>query len=229
MASSKKTTKTTAKKTTKKSAPDRRGFFRDLLRISIDKVEQKAQDLERKISHAVERSMPENEADLPYFDPEDDVRYLRPPGTLGQADLERSCCQSGECAKACPADAIQLDPEKRIAGGFPYIIAAESPCVMCDDLACTHVCPTGSILPLSEKDEISMGYVDFDGALCLRSEDGDCRLCVDQCPVGEDAISIDPDDSLIVLNGECTGCGVCEKACPTSPKAIWVEPYEYVN
>ncbi len=215
------------KKSPNNTPPNRRGFFREILRLGVDKVEKTAQNVEKKITAAVEaaQTIPQNDV----FDPKNEIRYLRPPGTIGQSELERTCCQSGNCVKACPADAIKLDPDKKIAGGFPYIIASESPCVVCDDLACTHVCPSGAISPLQDKHEIAMGYVQFDEEYCLRSDNDDCSLCVDLCPIGEDAIEIDTEDNLIRLNGDCVGCGICEKSCPTSPKSIYIESYEYIH
>jgi ferredoxin-type protein NapG len=58
-----------------------------------------------------------------------------------------------------------------------------------------------------------------------------CDLCVTECPIGEDAITmskITNADGTVsfkpkVLKG-CTGCGVCEMICPTEPSSIVIEP-----
>ncbi len=57
-----------------------------------------------------------------------------------------------------------------------------------------------------------------------------CDLCVTECPIGEEAITLkkttNPDGSVSykpnVLEG-CTGCGVCEMICPTEPASIVIE------
>jgi ferredoxin-type protein NapG len=58
-----------------------------------------------------------------------------------------------------------------------------------------------------------------------------CDLCVTECPIGEEAITMEKitnaDGSISykpnVLKG-CTGCGVCEMICPNEPASIIIEP-----
>ncbi len=116
-----------------------------------------------------------------------------------------------------------------MAGGLPHIIARESPCVVCTDLSCMKVCPTGALKLVDRVADIHMGVAVVDPARCLRTAqdahpgDRACRVCVNQCPVGQDALAIDAAGQLVVRPG-CIGCGVCEQACPTEPASIVVRP-----
>lgn len=153
------------------------------------------------------------------------VRYLRPPGALDEDVCANTCSRCGDCVAACPAKCIILDPQK--ASGLPHIVARTSPCVICDDLACMTVCPTGALAPLPVATLIDMGTAQMDFDQCIRTHDGDeCRVCVEQCPIGETALGIAPGDAAnpIEVREGCTGCGVCEHQCPTDPAAIVVVP-----
>ena len=132
--------------------------------------------------------------------------------------------------RACPAQAIRLEPGT--AGGLPFIVPREQPCVVCTDLSCMKVCPTGALKMVSAVSEISMGIAVVDHARCLRGpfddelsdpadrpqvtghgfHGEDCRLCVTSCPVGESAMAIDAGGKVAILAG-CIGCGVCYASC----------------
>jgi ferredoxin-type protein NapG len=158
------------------------------------------------------------------------IRVLRPPGALSEPLFSQTCSRCGDCVKACPAQCIVLDPEE--AGGLPWIEARQSPCVVCTDLSCMKVCPTGALKLVGSPSQIDMGFAEVDHARCLRSprpnayplaRGEDCRLCVTSCPFGEAAIGVDVENRIAVRDG-CVGCGVCERACPTEPASIWVVP-----
>ena len=156
----------------------------------------------------------------------DYVRYLRPPGAMSEWEMTDMCSRCGLCANACPADAIKLDEET--AGGVPHIVARQQPCVVCDDLSCMKVCPTGALTLVEDKKDIRMGTAMVDQHTCVRSDwredrdPEDCRICMEICPYGEDAIGLDYHEQIEVREG-CTGCGLCEWKCPTEPASIWVE------
>ena len=57
-------------------------------------------------------------------------RYLRPPGAMESGTFETVCSRCAKCVEACPAEAIQLDPNHLTAEGFPYIVPADQPCVV---------------------------------------------------------------------------------------------------
>ena len=83
-------------------------------------------------------------------------------------------------------------------------------------------CPSGALVftPLTE---IDMGTAVWHEHLCVRAHGEECRICVDQCPLGTAAIMLEEGRVKVIEEG-CIGCGVCEHQCPTTPKAITVRP-----
>jgi MauM/NapG family ferredoxin protein len=164
-------------------------------------------------------------------------RPLRPPGALEESRFLNTCQRCARCAEACPAHAIVLsdstDPWLR---GAPFVDPDRQACVICDELACMRVCPSGA-LSLVDRFAIRMGLAVVDQDVCVRSKGEPCTICIDKCPIAAVAIRLDdsgriqvidphyPGDPGLVGQG-CTGCGVCQQHCPTSPvKAIRVMPY----
>jgi MauM/NapG family ferredoxin protein len=141
---------------------------------------------------------------------------------LPEPDFLSTCSRCGTCVSVCPAQAIKIDSSGARANGAPYIVASEMPCVACDSLACMNGCPSGALVftPLAQ---IDMGTAQWQEMLCVRSRGEECRICVDQCPLGEAAITLDGRRVKVIEDG-CIGCGVCEHQCPTSPKSITVTP-----
>ncbi|MEK6675756.1 MAG: 4Fe-4S dicluster domain-containing protein [Planctomycetota bacterium] len=151
--------------------------------------------------------------------------YLRPPGAISERDFLTTCLRCGACLDACPVVAIfPLSAEAGDAVGTPVIDANKAACVVCDGLQCTHVCPSGALIPLLDPKVIRMGLAVVDETYCKRSLGEPCTICVDRCPVGPSAIAFPNDGPPTVLAAGCVGCGVCQLYCPTSPKAIVVEP-----
>lgn len=207
---------------------DRRGFFRD----ALFRVMRPAADyLEKKIPPVLREALVDEER------PTAPVVLLRPPGALPELEFLHACLRCGSCADHCPADAIQLagdddprvlaDPRQR---GTPFVLPSERACVICDELACMKVCPSGA-LKLVARGEIRMGFAIVDHATCVRSRGECCTICVDVCPIGRDAIRVGSDGRIEVMDPSCggvgcTGCGVCEERCPTRPaRAIRVRAY----
>lgn len=148
---------------------------------------------------------------------------LRPPGALPEADFLSACTRCGECVAACPAQCITVDSSPGGRGaGAPHIIAEARACVMCDALACMHVCPTDA-LQVVPKLAIRMGKAVWGEGKCVRGDGQECRVCLETCPLGEAAISLTIDNRIEVYDA-CTGCGQCQHACPTTPRAIVVVP-----
>jgi len=164
-------------------------------------------------------------------------RPLRPPGAMEEAQFLNTCHRCGRCAEACPAHAIVLsdstDPWVR---GTPYVDPDRQACVICDELACMKVCPSGA-LTLVDRFAIRMGLAVVDHETCVRSRGAPCTICIDKCPIAAVAIRLDESGRVQVIDPNypsgpgttgqgCTGCGVCQQHCPTSPaKAIQVMPY----
>ena len=151
-------------------------------------------------------------------------RVIRPPGALPKGEFEKVCVKCGRCVAVCPANAIKIDITGYLAEGHPYIIPEDRPCVVCDELACMKECPSGA-LKLVDRLRIKIGTAKVDHQTCLRHNGEDCRLCVQACPVAEQAINISEQTGRVrVKKRGCIGCGLCENACPTAPRAIRVFP-----
>jgi ferredoxin-type protein NapG len=198
---------------------DRRRFFRrglsELIRpiasaISpLERVARKLAEMESTIAH---RSVGKIAPDL----------WLRPPGALAEKQFVQTCRRSGKCVEACPAKCIKLDAGGEKGAGAPYIEIDAAACVVCDGLYCMRVCPSGALVPTSIND-IDMGTAVWNEESCTRSSGSDCKICVDECPLGEMAIQL-KDGEIAVQPMGCIGCGMCQHFCPTSPKSIVVIP-----
>jgi len=158
--------------------------------------------------------------------PQKPVRVLlRPPGATHEAMLLEVCFRCSACVEACPADAIYLlDRSHGAATGTPVVDPDRAPCVVCDGLHCANTCSSGALLPIANALQIRMGRAEVYESLCLRTQDQDCTLCVERCPIGETALRFNSAGAPEVL-AECVGCGVCQHTCPTTPKAIVVKPH----
>ena len=156
--------------------------------------------------------------------PQEGRALLRPPGAIAEDDFLDTCLSSGECISACPVHAIEWTRSDDSAlDGKPFIDPRSQACVVCDDLSCMQVCPSGALMRL-QKDEIRMGLAVLHDEHCLRTTGEDCQICVDKCPLGAKAIDIPYVGSPVEVHASaCTGCGVCEMYCPTEPRAIVVE------
>ena len=192
---------------------DRRGFFRAGLARLLSPV-----------SGYIEKKLP---MPLPV-----QGRPLRPPGAIAEGDFLNTCFRCGSCVDACPANAIAAlqSPEEHLHG-TPHVDPSLQACVICDELSCMKVCPSGA-LTLVDRFAIRMGLARVDDEVCVRSQGDDCRICVERCPLGDTAIRIDEAGRIAVVDPAatgrgCTGCGVCEQYCPTRPeRAIQIEPYQ---
>lgn len=147
--------------------------------------------------------------------------WLRPPSVTNEWLFLATCERSGECVRACPANAI-----RRFEDGTPYISPAEQPCVICNDLACLKACPSGALKPVPPT-ALDMGVARVNEALCLRAHGVDCRACIEGCPlsdVGIRVLEVRLDGRIWVDEMACVGCGCCVRACPTEPRAMTVVP-----
>ena len=204
---------------------DRRRFFRIGLRELLKPLANAAEPIERalrelesldsRMGGSTPPTSPSSRS-LPIF--------LRPPGALDEQAFREQCSRCGVCVSVCPADAIKIDSSGGLANGAPYIVAAEAPCVACDGLHCMQNCPSGA-LRFTPLVDIDCGTAQWKPHLCTRTTIGDdCRICVDQCPLGAAALVLDEAGGVKVIEDGCIGCGVCEHYCPTEPKSIVVIP-----
>jgi len=218
---------------------DRRGFFtrglREFLKPIADAAVERVNEIEAAVAPLTKQITPQitpqRSGDLQARSrtriASGHLPLLRPPGALAEPDFLNTCSQCQACVNACPADCIKIETQPGGRGGSkPFIIAQESPCVVCSGLECMFVCPSGALVP-TRLANIDMGTALWDEQSCLLTNGHQCDACVQACPIGEVAIRIDG-QRVSVLDG-CTGCGMCEHRCPTRPgRSINVVPREQV-
>ena len=161
-------------------------------------------------------------------------KAIRPPG----ADLDRFnalCARCGNCMRACPYQLIQPDlgasgidglltPALRLRSINPD---QEQYCFQ-DCVACTQVCPTGALRPLTveEKHAKPIGIAVVDRKKCIAWEKKEyCVVCDEYCPYK--AVKLVKHNGVncpVVDTSKCRGCGACESNCPAAPIAIVVKP-----
>jgi len=211
---------------------NRRGFFtqgfRRMLKPIADVVEARIEktglpdwDEYERNKGGYDSSSPDEDS----FSELPDRPVLRPPGAIDEEQFLQTCMVSGQCVTSCPVSAIKVtvdsDPMKE---GRPFIDAQSQACVVCEDLSCMKVCPSGALVPV-EQEDIRMGIAEVDDAFCVRTQGEDCQICVDKCPLGEAAIRVSYHGGPIeIMDPGCTGCGVCEMYCPTEPRSVIVRP-----
>lgn len=117
------------------------------------------------------------------------------------------CLGFGSCVKACPFDAIHIDPENHVA------VVDPDKCKACGK--CIAICPRGiislvpadphvSILCSSKRKGVFVRQVCDIGCL-------GCGICEKTCPEG--AITVEQFLAKIDYN-KCTNCELCEEKCP---------------
>ena len=109
---------------------DRRAFFREALASLLNPL---ADAVEGRIQAAIAPARA-------FIEPAEELlgAPIRPPGAVGEAQLAKLCNRCGDCAAACPVNAIVNDP-------FPHIVPARQPCLMCPGLPCIKACMTGAL------------------------------------------------------------------------------------
>lgn len=184
---------------------------------------------------------------------------LRPPGALSEKDFIKSCIKCGQCAIAClnrpsnidgntgrprPATLKMAEADTAVTIGTPFMITADVPCFMCEDIPCVPVCPTGALdlaSVINDKGEMDIYKIDIglavvDPNACIAFWGIQCDACYRACPLLDEAIKLEYGRNErtgkhaflkpVVEMTVCTGCGLCEKACVTEEPAIFVHPRE---
>jgi MauM/NapG family ferredoxin protein len=205
---------------------DRRRFFREGLRELLKPLANATEPIERALKEleALDNGTPRVSRPSPQQQiAKQQQNWLRPPGALEEQKFLDTCSRCGVCVSVCPAQCIKIDTSGIKGNGAPYIIASEMACVVCDGLHCMQNCPSGALL-FTPAADIDMGTAVWHEHLCARTHGEDCRICVEQCPIGAVAITLDETGKVKVHDEGCIGCGVCEQQCPTTPKSITIRP-----
>ena len=130
----------------------------------------------------------------------------------GDKECLYGCLGLGDCARACPYDAIML------CDG----VAVVSPDVCRACKKCVATCPKG-IIGLVPKSQLSAAVLckNHDKGALTRKECAagciGCTKCVKACPNG--AVSMDR-NCAVVDPMKCTACGACVEGCPTGAIAL---------
>ncbi len=155
-------------------------------------------------------------------------RFVRPPGAVPELAFLASCTRCGQCSEACPHDVIRTVSTKGgLATATPYLDPARLPCEVCEGIPCAAACPTGALLPPdSGWPTHRIGRVRFEPDRCIVFRGHPCRVCVDACPVGETALTLDGEGRPVLRAEGCVGCGHCVRDCITTPSAFTFLPWE---
>jgi ferredoxin-type protein NapF len=160
---------------------------------------------------------------IPWSQPEQARRAIRPPGAAGRGQFSWLCVRCGNCVRSCPEQIIHPDDRPgELIGLLAPVIRFDTRYCRETCRRCTEVCPSGAIRPLSldQKRRTPIGLARVDMTWCLLApENGEreCGICQRACPYG--AIEFEFDYATYVSTPRvaaalCTGCGACEVACP---------------
>ncbi len=123
----------------------------------------------------------------------------------GKGKCGFGCLGLGDCAAACPQDAII------VRGGLARILEQE--CIGCG--ICVKTCPNRiiSLVPAKEHYFVACSNKDKGAATRKACSVGciGCKKCEKLCPAG--AIKVEGNVASIDLK-LCTGCGACAEGCP---------------
>lgn len=119
------------------------------------------------------------------------------------------CIGFGDCANACPFDAISMDER-----GLPVIDLEK--CTGCG--ICVRECPRGQIQLLEMLPEKAPVLVRCNAHDKVKDRKANCGMCCIACKKCErecpsDAIHV-VDMLAVVDYDKCTGCGTCVEVCP---------------
>lgn len=142
---------------------------------------------------------------------------IRPPGAVLEPLFVSRCTSCGDCAVACPYEALKPDD-----AGRPWLWdPAGHPCYMCEGYPCIAACGTGA-LTFRDRTLRIIGLAEIAPDPCLAYQGEACTACRDVC---RDVKAIDLVAGLPeVDSGRCTGCGLCVGACPVKGSAIGLTP-----
>lgn len=167
-----------------------------------------------------------NEQDAPWLPRR---KAISPPGSFGREYFTEHCTACGLCISQCPTQVLQPALMEYGLSGFlqPHLDFTAGFCNY-ECTVCSHVCPTGAILPLKkdEKKRTQIGIARFIEEKCIVVTKGtQCGACSEHCPTKACDMVLYKNNLNIpfIEPDRCIGCGACEHICPTFPKSIVVD------
>ena len=136
-----------------------------------------------------------------------------PAGAVSYKNFYDNCIACSLCVNVCPTGVLRLDKSGIAVPPVMNLNLAEC---KPDCIACTLVCPTTSIEPITAEKKLSIKIANlkYNSDNCiLASTSGRCKVCNSKCPT--DAITFKDNDTPPEVDlKKCNGCGVCKKVCP---------------
>ncbi len=132
-----------------------------------------------------------------------DPARIRPPGAVDEAEFLRRCIKCGQCMRVCPTNVVHpAGPAFGLEALWTPVLVyrlGTSGCQL-NCIACSHLCPTGALRPVSLAERRGTGEYAGRGGLKMGTAFMDRGRCLPWA-----------------MN---TPCIVCQENCPVSPKAI---------
>lgn len=127
--------------------------------------------------------------------------FVTPERCIGCKSCEIACAFKHATALGTPGltriRAYSMTPEHHV----PVV------CLQCETAACAQVCPTETLVRVTEGP--GAGAIRVLSDRCIG-----CMMCTIACPFGN--IHVDPADDRIVKCDLCSGDPACAKFCPTA-------------
>ena len=143
----------------------------------------------------------------------------------GTKACQYACLGLGTCERACPFDAIHIDPIRKIA------VVDEDKCQACRK--CVAACPQHVLVMRPAERAVQVGCHNPEKGMALKEKCDRacvaCEACVKACNFG--AIAMENNVPKIDYD-QCIGCMACADACPTGAmeakfetrKEAWIDP-----
>jgi Fe-S-cluster-containing hydrogenase component 2 len=127
--------------------------------------------------------------------------FVTPERCIGCRSCEIACSFAHATGRGAPGltriRAWPLAPETHV----PVV------CLQCENAACVQVCPTQTLVRVTEGP--GAGAIQVLAERCIQ-----CRMCTVACPFGN--IHVEPANGQIVKCDLCGGDPACAKFCPTA-------------
>lgn len=170
-------------------------------------------------------AMPSPVPSVPRISPSRNTPIV-PPGAGSLASYRVRCTGCQLCVAACSNQVLRI-----MGTGMSLlqpVLSFERGACRHDCVACSLVCPTEAIRPVTTrvKNSTQIGRARLLPDVCIAvTEKEPCTECARNCPTGA-IVLLDHNEARIPTVDEerCTGCGSCEFHCPVRPhSAMLVE------